>query len=152
MTMSYKDKKNSQEAWLRRLKIYWNSPTSPHFITRVGEIYEVDFGMNPGTEFSGRHLAICLRDSVPSQEKMLVIPLTTKFDAYNIADEDIIETEAFNSTKVIKAGVVLGEATWVSKFRVFECSKILEENPDTSKLVKGFINVTKSDLKRWLSL
>ena len=149
--MSYKDKQNAQEAWFRRLKIYLKSPTSPRFITRVGEIYEVDFGMNPGTEFSGRHLAVCLRDSVPSQEKMLVIPLTTKFNEYNIAEEDIINTVAFNG-KEIKAGIALGEAKWVSKFRVFECSKILEECPDTSKLVKGVINVTKSELKRWLTL
>jgi mRNA-degrading endonuclease toxin of MazEF toxin-antitoxin module len=149
--MSYENKKNSREAWLRRLQVYWDSPTSPHFITRVGEIYEVDFGMNPGTEFSGRHLAICLRDSVPSQEKMLVVPLTTKFKEYNIAEEDIVETISLNG-KNIKAGVVLGEATWVSKFRVFECSKILEENPDTSKLVKGFIDITKSNLKRWSTL
>jgi mRNA-degrading endonuclease toxin of MazEF toxin-antitoxin module len=149
--MSYEYKKNAREAWLRRLQIYWDSPTSPHFISRVGEIYEIDFGQNPGTEFSGRHLAICLRDSVPAQEKMLVIPLTTKFDAYNIAEEDIIETESYNG-KQIKAGVVLGEATWVSKFRVFECSKILEEHPDTSKIVKGTITVKKADLKRWLTL
>lgn len=149
--MSYENKKNSREAWLRRLQIYWNSRTSPHFITRVGEIYEVDFGMNPGTEFSGRHLAVCLRDSVPSQEKMLVIPLTTKFKAYNIADEDMVETISTNG-KSIKAGVVLGEATWISKFRVFECSKILRENPDTSKLVKGFIEVSRTNLKRWTTL
>ena len=149
--MSYENKKNSREAWLRRLQVYWDSPTAPHFITRVGEIYEVDFGMNPGTEFSGRHLAICLRDSVPSQEKMLVVPLTTKFKEYNIADEDMIETVSLNG-KNIKAGVVLGEATWVSKFRVFECSKILEENPDTSKLVKGFIEISRTNLKRWSTL
>lgn len=150
--MSFRSKQDSREAWLRRLQIYWNSPTQPHFITRVGEIYEVDFGMNPGTEFSGRHLAVCLRDSVPSQEKMLVIPLTTKFKEYNIAPEDIIESEASNVDKIIKAGVVVGEVTWVSKFRVFECSKILSEDPDTSHLVKGFIKISKSDLKRWLTL
>lgn len=149
--MSYKRKKDSQEAWFRRLKIYLDSPTSPHFITRVGEIYEVDFGINPGTEFSGRHLAICLRDSVPSQEKMLVVPLTTKFEEYNIAEEDIVETTSLNG-KSIKAGVVLGEATWVSKFRIFECSKILEENPDTSKLVKGFVKISNVELKRWTRL
>lgn len=150
--MSFENKKNSREAWLRRLQIYWNSPTAPHFITRLGEIYEVDFGMNPGTEFSGRHLAICLRDSVPSQEKMLVIPITTKFNEYNIAEEDIVETEATNTNKTIKGGVVLGEAKWVSKFRVFEQSRILEEKPDTSKIVKGFVKVSKADLKRWLIL
>lgn len=149
--MSYEDKKNSREAWLRRLQIYWDTYTSPHFITRVGEIYEIDFGINPGTEFSGRHLAICLRDSVPAQEKMLVVPLTTKFKEYNIAEEDIIETVSSNG-KNIKAGVVLGEATWVSKLRVFECSLILKEDINTSTRVKGTIHVTKHSLKRWSTL
>ena len=149
--MAYEDKINSREAWLRRLQIYWKSLSSPHFITRIGEIYEIDFGMNVGTEFSGRHLAICLRDSTPSQEKMLVVPLTTKFVQYNIADEDMIETVASNGKK-IKAGIVLGEATWVSKFRVFGCSKILEENEGTYQLVKGYVEVSKKNLKRWSKL
>ena len=149
--MSYEDKLNSREAWLRRLKIYWNSPSSPHFITRVGEIYEVDFGMNVGTEFSGRHLAICLKDTTPSQEKTLVIPMTTKFEAYNIAPVDMIETTAFNG-KPIKAGVVLGEATWISKFRVFKASKILQDSDDANYLVKGFIEISNINLRRWLKL
>ena len=149
--MSYEDKLNSREAWLRRLKIYWNSPSSPHFITRVGEIYEVDFGMNVGTEFSGRHLAICLKDTTPSQEKTIVIPMTTKFEAYNIAPVDMIETTAFNG-KPIKAGVVLGEATWISKFRVFKASKILQDSDDANYLVKGFIEISNINLRRWLKL
>lgn len=140
------------EAWLRRLQAYLKSPTSPHFITRLGEIYEVDFGMNPGTEFSGRHLAVCLRDSVPSQEKMLVIPLTTKFKPYNISKEDIIETKSFNN-KPITAGVVIGEARWVSKFRIFQRSTILEEDDNsTLSLAKGSIEISKSMLKRWSTL
>ncbi len=152
--MTPKEKReNSIEAWFRRLKIYLNTPTSPRFITRVGEIYEVDFGMNPGTEFSGRHLAICLRNSVPSQEKMLVIPLTTKFKAYNISKEDIISVKASNNTsKRIKAGVVLGEATWISKRRIFTCSKILNENPNELNKVKGFVNISDETLERWLVL
>lgn len=152
--MTPKEKReNSIEAWFRRLKIYLHTPTSPRFITRIGEIYEVDFGMNPGSEFSGRHLAICLRDSVPSQEKMLVIPLTTKFKAYNISKEDIISVKASNTTlKRIKAGVVLGEATWISKRRIFTCSKILNENPTELNKVKGFVNISEETLKRWIRL
>ena len=57
--------------------------------------------MNPGTEFSGRHLAICLRDSVPSQEKMLVVPLTTKFKEYNIAEEDMIKTLLYRNLEKV---------------------------------------------------
>lgn len=150
--MSYKSKLDSREAWLKRLKIYWDSRTYPHFITRVGEIYEIDFGENPGTEFSGRHLGICLSETSPSQEKMLVVPITSKFESYNIAPEDLIKTTAFWSEKEIEGGVALTEARWISKLRVFNVSKILEEPEDTVSPVKGFIKLTTNQVKRWSKL
>lgn len=149
--MSYENKINSREAWLKRLQKYWNSYSCPHFITRTGEIYEVDFGMNVGFEFSGRHLAICLQDTTPSQERMLVVPLTTKMDDYNISIEDIIETTSTNG-KPIKAGVVLGEAIHISKLRIFRASKILEEPDEVVNPVKGYIKLTSKTVKRWANL
>ena len=149
--MSYEDKLNSREAYLRRLQIYWNSHSAPHFITRVGEIYEVDFGMNVGLEFSGRHLAVCLQDTTPSQERMLVVPITTKMDNYNIAPADIIETISTNG-KTIRGGVVLGEATHISKLRIFRASKILGEPFTTTNPVKGQLKLNKSTIKRWANL
>ena len=151
--MSYEKKQEQREAWLRRLKKYWSSYSYPQFNTRIGEIYEVDFGMNVGTEFSGRHLAICLRDSSPSQETMLVVPLTTKFDSYNVSSEDMIRVPGVNG-KTINAGVAVGNAVHVSKLRIFRVSKILEE-PLTENItnpVKGFVYVNKTKLKRWISL
>lgn len=149
--MSYENKKNSREAWVRRLVKYWDSYSFPKFISRIGEIYEIDFGMNVGLEFSGRHLAVCLQDTSPSQERMLVVPLTTKMNDYNIAPEDIVDTVSTNG-KQIKGGVVLGEAMHVSKLRIFRASKILEEDEDVVSPVKGKIKVSKEAYKRWTSL
>lgn len=149
--MPYENKKNSREAWIRRLSRYWEAYSFPKFISRIGEIYEIDFGMNVGLEFSGRHLAVCLQDTTPSQERMLVVPITTKMEDYNIAPEDIIATSSTNG-KQIKGGVVLGEATHISKLRIFRASKILEEDDDIITPVKGKIKVSKEQLKRWTNL
>lgn len=150
--MSYKSKLDSREAWLKRLKIYWDSRSYPHFITRVGEIYEIDFGENPGTEFSGRHLGLCLSDTSPSQEKMLVIPITSKFESYNIAPEDMIQTKALWVNKTIEGGVSLSEARWISKLRVFSVSKILSEPDTVVSPVKGMVDVSRKQLMRWKKL
>lgn len=145
---SYTNKLNSREAWIRRLQKYWNAHSFPQFISRVGEIYEVDFGMNVGLEFSGRHLAICLENTTPSQGRMLVIPLTTKMEDYNISEKDIISITSLNN-KIIKGGVVLGEATYISKLRIFRSSRILEEPETVTNPVKGTFPITQTQLKRW---
>lgn len=149
--MSYESKSNSRKAWVRRLQKYWDAYSFPQFITRVGEIYEVDFGMNVGLEFSGRHLAVCLQDTSPSQERMLVVPITTKIRDYNIAPDDIIKTTSTNG-KLIQGGIALGEAMHISKLRIFRASKILDEDDSIVNPVKGKLKLTKSIIKRWASL
>lgn len=151
MNSKYKRKLDSREAWLRRQSIYWNSRSFPRLITRIGEIYEIDFGENIGTEFSGRHLAICLKDTLPSEEKMLVIPLTSKFIEYNINKEDVIKVNRKNGIS-IHAGVALHEARWISKIRIFRTSKILNDPKDTLNPVKGYVKISKTTLKRWTTL
>jgi uncharacterized protein YifN (PemK superfamily) len=149
--MFHNTKLDAREAWLRRLNIYWHKTVFPRFITRIGEIIEVDFGENVGTEFSGRHLAVCLSETTQYSDRVLVIPLTTKFEIYNLSNEDIIDTVS-SSGKPIKAGVVIGEARWISKHRIFRVSKILDDSEFTSSFIKGRIEVTKEQLKRWKSL
>lgn len=145
---SFSHKTNSREAWVRRLQKYWKTYSFPQFISRIGEIYEVDFGMNVGLEFSGRHLAVCLENTMPSQERMLVVPLTTKIDDYNISDDNIIDITSSNN-RTIKGGVVLGEATYISKLRIFRASKILGEPETVTNPVKGVFKITPQQLKRW---
>lgn len=141
-----------QETWLRRLNCYWKKTSFPKFNTHIGEIYEVDFGENVGTEFSGRHLAVCLSDTNFSQERMLVIPLSTKYAEYNISKSDMVDTKSLTkNVQRIHGGIVLAEAKWISKIRVFQTSLILKEK-EADSVVKGRIKVTNSQLKRWCKL
>ena len=151
--MSPYSKEDAREAFLKRLKIYWGFRTPHRFLTRIGEIYEVDFGENVGDEFSGRHLGICLADTSASQSRTLVIPLTTKYAKYNIHENDVIHTKASYDGTDIVAGVVLGEARWVSKLRIFPRSIILGEPPDTElPYAKAYIEISKRTLSRWRKL
>ena len=84
MRFKYSTKYNARQAFLRRLKCYWSAKGFPRFNTYIGEIYEIDFGENAGSEFSGRHLAICLSDTSIAEDRMLVIPITTKYEKYNL--------------------------------------------------------------------
>lgn len=141
-------KKAKRDAWLDQQQKYWNTHSYPQLFTRVGEIYEINFGMNIGLEFSGMHLAICLEDTNPSQELMTVIPLTTRYEDYNILPEDIVETTS-TSGKLIKAGVSLGDVKRVSKHRISRASTILDEPLTVTAPVKGFIKIDKDTFKRW---
>ena len=151
--MASQKKIDAREAWLRRVQNYWNVISFPKFNTRVGEIYEVDFGENVGTEFSGRHLAVCLLDTMPNQERTIVVPLTTKYEEYNIDPRNIIQTMSDTGIE-IKAGVVLGEARWISKVRIFRNSIILGEDASNllNKIVKGRVRVSRYQLALWSKL
>jgi mRNA-degrading endonuclease toxin of MazEF toxin-antitoxin module len=151
--MASQKKIDAREAWLRRVQNYWNVVSFPKFNTRIGEIYEVDFGENVGTEFSGRHLAVCLLDTMPNQERTIVVPLTTKYEEYNIDPRNIIQTMSDTGVE-IKAGVVLGEARWISKARIFRNSIILGEDASNilNKIVKGRVRVSRYQLTLWSRL
>ena len=143
-------KQDAREAYLKRLNIYWGIERPHRFNTRVGEIYEIDFGENVGDEFSGRHLGICLEDTSPSQTKTVVVPLTTKYAEYNIHEDDIVRTESTFDHSPIIAGVAVGEARWVSKLRIFPRSVILNEPPKCALgYVKAFVKVSPKTLRRW---
>lgn len=120
---SYK-RYDSREAWIRRLKCYWNSTMVPRINTYKGEIYEVDFGENVGSEFSGRHLGLVLEDSLSTNDRVLVIPLTTKIKKYNL--KYICKYTTITNDK-FEAGVAVNEMRYVSKKRFFKKSLILKD-------------------------
>ena len=139
-------KARSREAFLRRLSYYWDAKNFPRLCTHVGEIYEVDFGENVGSEFSGRHLAICLSDSTIHQDRVMVVPLTTKFKQYNL--KHVIKTTSYNGKK-IEAGVMINEARLISKLRLFKQSLILEEEEDDGVYAVGQIRLTKTQVQEF---
>ena len=149
MRFKYSTKYNARQAFLRRLKCYWSAKGFPRFNTYIGEIYEIDFGENAGSEFSGRHLAICLSDTSIAEDRMLVIPITTKYEKYNF--KDVIECTSYSGIP-IKGGVVLNEVRLISKLRVFSVSVILKEDKNDKIVPVGRISITKEQLKRWRTI
>lgn len=139
-------KQIAREAYLRRLNYYWGAKNFPRLCTHIGEIYEVDFGENVGSEFSGRHLAVCLSETTIHQDRVMVIPLTTKYRQYNL--KHIVNTKSYNG-KIIHAGIMLNEARLVSKLRLFQTSLILEEFEDDGICAVGKVKITKTQLKEF---
>lgn len=138
-----------REKWLERQRYYWRSTSFLRFNTVAGEIYEVDFGENIGSEFSGRHLALCLNDTTSYSDRVLVIPLTTKYEEYNL--QDIIETKSYVNGKMIKAGVVVNEFRYISKMRIFKTSVILDEDSEDKRIPVGKIKLSKKQLAKFRS-
>lgn len=140
-------KEVKQECWIERLRTYWSYTKEPVFNTRVGEIYEIDFGENVGSEFSGLHLAICLKDTKPTENRMLVVPISSKYKEFNL--EHVIKVQSKIPGQVIEGGIVLGEAQLVSKHRVSKISKILQEATygDDGILSVGFYEIPLRDLE-----
>ena len=139
-------KQINRESYLRRLDSYWKAKNFPRLYTHIGEIYEVDFGENVGSEFSGRHLAICLSETTIHQDRMMVVPLTTKFKQYNL--KHVVNTKAFNG-KTIQAGIMVDEARLISKLRLFQTSLILDEVEDDGVYAVGKIKLTKAQVKEF---
>lgn len=67
--------------WVKRLYGYTNYlyTNTLRYKLKRGEVYEVDFGRNVGSELNERHYAVVLHDSSELSQNVLVCPLTTKY-------------------------------------------------------------------------
>lgn len=67
--------------WVKRLYGYTNYlyTNTLRYKLKRGEVYEVDFGRNVGSELNERHYAVVLHDSSDLSQNVLVCPLTTKY-------------------------------------------------------------------------
>lgn len=144
--------KHKRKKWLEKLQFLWSVTKTCKFNANIGEIYEVDFGENVGDEFSGLHLAICLKESKLTEETMLVVPLTTKYRQLNI--RDIIDVPSRIRGQRIKAGVCIGNAIYVSKRRVNITSVILKEksNPSNYQVAVGYVRLTAEQIEKYRRL
>ena len=66
--------------WFKRAIEYeiFLSNTVLRYKIRQGEVYEIDFGRNVGSELNERHYAVVLHHSDEEAQNIVVIPLTTK--------------------------------------------------------------------------
>ena len=139
-----------RKRWISKIQNIWDVNYQPRFEARTGEIYEVEFGENVGDEFSGRHFAMVLQNSSPSNSKVLVIPITSRYEEYN--SKYTIRVTSNVDSQIIEGGFVLGEARWISKQRINRYSAILKEDPKDPIRCVGFYFCDKKLLARLASL
>ncbi len=67
--------------WMKRLYGYatFLYANTLKYRLKRGEVYEVDFGRNVGSELNERHYAVIMNDSTEDSQNVLVCPLTTKY-------------------------------------------------------------------------
>ena len=67
--------------WIKRLHGYTTFlyANTLRYKLKHGEVYEIDFGRNVGSELNERHYAVVLHDSNELSQNVIVCPLTTKF-------------------------------------------------------------------------
>lgn len=140
----------SRECWIKRIQTIWSTNYSCKFQCYTGEIYEVEFGENIGDEFSGLHFAMVLQNSSPSNSKVLVIPISSRVDEYNI--QFTLDVESFVGDNRITGGFVMGEARWISKQRILKYSKIFKEDPNDETRAVGYYKAPKWLLKKLANL
>jgi len=131
----------SRNCWLKRIQNIWNSNYNCKFQCNTGEIYEIEFGENIGDEFSGLHFGMVLQNSSPSNSKVLVIPISSRIEEYNI--KYTLDVESYVEGNRISGGFVMGEAKWISKQRILKYSKIFKENPNDEIRAVGFYKAPK---------
>lgn len=140
----------SRGCWIKRIQDIWKANYNCKFQCRTGEIYEVEFGENIGDEFSGLHFAMVLQNSSPSNSKVLVVPISSRIDEYNI--QFTIDVESYVGDNRITGGFVIGEAKWISKQRITKYSKIFKENENDNVRAVGYYKAPKWLIKKLANL
>jgi len=141
------DKSYKREAWIRRERDYWKMSKTPKYNCYKGEIYEIDFGENVGSELSGRHLGLVIQDSNPYTDRVLIIPLSSKIEEYN--SRDIVEFTIGGTKITSKASIVVNETRYLSKLRIFARSLLFTDYVEKGKAVGQAINLTEEDYERY---
>lgn len=135
--------------WLQRMLNYWTmNKMNVNLEIKQWEIYEIDFGINVNSEFSGRHYGIVLFDSSINNPLISVIPLKTKKEKINkYSDVYLGKIEGINTLK--ESIAVINQINTFDKLRIFN-KEIINKHTINSKikLTNEQILVLKKALKK----
>ena len=110
---------------------------------KAGEIYEVDFGINVNAEFSYRHYALVLADSLENNPLVLVCPLKSNFrGAHPASDINLGLIENLDSDHESLA--VINQIRTIDKLRIFRKPVINRQTPK-----KMFLNDSEYGLDEY---
>lgn len=143
--MASKKRLSKRNTWKISQDFLWNRNYDRMFNAHAGDIFEVQFGENIGNEFSGIHLAICLKDSRVSDSMITVVPISTHDNQYSLQHK--INVKSYVNDKMIVGGVVIGEAKSISKLRINKTSCILEEDENDLNICVGHYDITEEEIK-----
>ena len=97
-----------------------------NFRVLAGEIYEVDFGINVNAEFSYRHYALVLADSLENNPLVLICPLkSNNKGAHPASDINLGMINDLYSDHESLA--VINQIRTIDKLRIFRCAIIRGE-------------------------
>lgn len=111
-----------------------------------GEVYEIDFGRNIGSELNERHYAVVIHNSSEEAQNIVVVPLTTK--------------KHFSYTEAVEIGVLQGVRTSevsyakISQIRTVDKARIylrplmnIETSKPTGKQIGPVSTLTRSQFE-----
>ena len=115
--------------WLIRQNEYAKYAEKNKTVMRLnaGEIYEVDFGINVNAEFSYRHYALVLADSLENNPLVLVCPLkSNNKGAHPASDINLGYISCLDTTHESLA--VINQIRTIDKLRIFRKPIISNKN------------------------
>ncbi len=137
--------------WVARLLNYWTMKKYTLSVDiKAWEIFEIDFGMNVGHEFSGRHYGVVIHDSPYYNPLITVIPIKTAKKEINLNSDVLLnKIEGIRSSK--KSIAVINQIQTVDKLRIFNVDSInFRESNQPLKLNETQINDIKKGLLKIL--
>ena len=125
--------------WLGRLLNYWS--LKQHYLTYLNvhawEIFEIDYGMNVGHEFGGRHYGVVLYDSFYNNPIITVIPIKTAKGKLN-PHSDVFLGKIEGIQSLSSSIAVVNQIQSIDKLRIFNVDSINQkEYPKKSIFLNG---------------
>ena len=150
-TQNFKDEVKKVQ-WIGRLVNYWNlKQYKVRLDVCAWQIFEIDYGMNVGHEFSGRHYGVAIHDSPFYNPIITVIPIKTSRGKLNPnSDVYLGKIEGIQSLK--NSIAVINQIHSIDKIRIFNIDSINKKvKPKTAiYLNEEQINIIQNGIQKIL--
>lgn len=136
--------------WIGRLLNYWTlNQLLIEINVKAWQIFEIDYGMNVGHEFSGRHYGVTINDSPFYNPIMTVIPIKTAKGKYNESSDIYLgKIEGIQSLK--NSIAVVNQIQSIDKMRIFNINSINPKEKKALYLNEKQIKVLKKGIQKIL--
>ena len=115
----------NQLEWIKKILEYIQlaSTYELRYDLKMGEIYEIDFGINVNSEFSNRHYGVVLVDSGPKNPLVMVCPLKTNHSGGH-RRSDVVLGVVEDLSETAETIAVINQVRTIDKFRILRKNQI----------------------------